>query len=95
MGSFSILGNIPENTKLPPQLQYNIVWRRDTGLGHKQKLGSRKNSMVYRTIALTIGNFYTQKVKWSLRIIWSQLDLKTLLANFSKNFQKIVYFQNE
>ena len=44
--------------------------------GHKQKLGSRKNSMVYRTIALTIGNFYTQKVKWSLYIIWSQLDLK-------------------
>ena len=72
MGSFRVLGNIPDNTKLPPKLTQHSVEK-----GHKQKLGSRKNSMVYRTIALTIGNFYTQKVKWSLCIIWSQLDLKT------------------
>ena len=86
MGIFKTIYHLNSNTK-----QCSVE------KGHKQKLGSRKNSMMYRTIALTIGNFYTQKVKWSLCIIWSQLDLKIAVKRYlpilAKTFKKLSIFK--
>ena len=89
MGIFKTIYHLNSNTK-----QCSVE------KGHKQKLGSRKNSMMY--VPYYCVNY------WKFLYSKSEMELvhhmvsigfencsKTLLANFSKNFQKIVYFQNE